>query len=74
MLLSIQKSGELFREEAGPNLRLLLSEGIEGTIAWDEEKDGELPKIVTVHTTYTWEELGGELMGYEGFPIRIKLG
>ena len=74
MLLSIQKSGELFREEAGQNLSLLAPEVIEGTIEWDEGKDGELPKIVTVRKTYTWEELGSELMSYEGFHVRIKLG
>ena len=40
----------------------------------DEEKDGEVSKVVTSKRTYTWEELGTELMTYEGFRISIKMG
>jgi len=74
LLISIPRSDKTNDEKAGSDSRILAPEVIEGTIEWDEEKDAELPKIVTARRTYTWEELGSELMTYEGFPIRIKLG
>jgi hypothetical protein len=74
MLVSIPRSGALFDAEHGSGLRILSPEIVEGTIEWDEETDGELPKIVTPKRTYTWEELGKELMTYEGFRISIKMG
>ncbi len=74
MLVSIPRSGALFDAEHGSGLRILRPEIVEGTIEWDEETDGELPKIVTPKRTYTWEELGKELMTYEGFRISIKMG
>jgi hypothetical protein len=48
-------------------------ERISGTVAWDEKLQGELPKIVTGSRTYTWLELGQELMTYEGFRIDIMI-
>jgi hypothetical protein len=73
-LISVPRSGELFGREHAPSLRMLTPEVIAGTIEWDEEKEGEFPKIVTAQRTFTWEELGRELMTYEGFRITIKTG
>ena len=73
-LISVPRSGELFGREHAPSLRMLTPEAIVGTIEWDEEKEGEFPKIVTAQRTFTWEELGRELMTYEGFRITIKTG
>jgi len=60
----------------GPSggLKKLTPDEIQGTIEWDDEKDGELPKIVTSKRSCTWDELGRELMTYEGFRISIKTG
>jgi hypothetical protein len=74
MPVSIPRSGAPFDAEQGSGLRILSPEIVEGTIEWDEETDGELPKVVTPKRTYTWEELGKELMTYEGFRISIKIG
>ena len=74
-LTSMPSSAELLGRESASSLRLLAPKVIEGTIEWDEEQEGQLPKIVTTaRKTFTWEELGKELMTYEGFPIRIKIG
>jgi hypothetical protein len=73
-VISIPKSGELFSSGETEGLQILTPERIEGTIEWDEEKDGELPKIVTNARAYTWEDLGRELMTYEGFRVRIDIG
>jgi hypothetical protein len=73
-VISIPKSGELFGPKQTQGLRILAPECIQGTIEWDEEKDGEIPKIVTNKKVYTWEELGRELMTYEGFRISIDIG
>ena len=48
-------------------------EHIEGTIEWDEENQGELPKIVTDEKRWSWLDLGRELMTYEGFRIKIEI-
>lgn len=48
-------------------------EKIQGTIKWDETLQGALPKIATRSRTYTWLELGQELMSYEGFRIDITI-
>jgi hypothetical protein len=71
-LISFPKSGELYDKEPSSSLRILAPAVIEGTIEWDEEQEGEFPKIVTPQKTFTWEELGRELMTYEGFRISIK--
>lgn len=62
------------RSRAAGELSGTVSERIVGTIEWDEGCGGLLPKIVTRRKTYTWEELGEELMTYEGFRIAITLG
>ena len=74
LLISTPISGQLFGSEHGSDLRVLAPDQIEGTIEWDEENDGELPRIVTAHRMYSWSELGRELMTYEGFRISIRLG
>ena len=48
-------------------------EHIEGTIEWDEENQGKLPKIVTDEKEWKWLDLGRELMRYEGFKIKIEI-
>jgi hypothetical protein len=53
--------------------KIFAPEVIEGIIKWDEQERGKLPKIVTAHKTYTWRELGAEIMIHEGFRISIKL-
>jgi hypothetical protein len=73
-LIPFPRSGELFEREPASSLRILNPQIIDGTIEWDEEQEGDLPKIVTAQKTYTWEELGRELMTYEGFRISIKTG
>ena len=49
-------------------------ETIRGTIKWDDGLQGELPEIVTGTRSYTWIELGQELMAYEGWRIEIVIG
>lgn len=49
-------------------------ETIGGTIKWDGGLQGELPDIVTGTRSYTWIELGQELMAYEGWRIEIVIG
>lgn len=46
---------------------------IEGRIDYDRETDGKYPKISSATREYTWEELGRQLMTYEGFRIRISV-
>jgi len=48
-------------------------ENIMGRIEWDDDFDGELPKIATKGKVYNWIELGKELMTYEGFSISIRI-
>lgn len=48
-------------------------EHIEGTIEWDEENQGKLPKIVTDEKEWKWLDLGRELMTCEGFKIKIEI-
>ena len=74
VLMSIFRADPSLGAEPGSGLRMLTPETFQGTIEWDEESNGELPKVVTPKRTYTWEELGKELMTYEGFPISIKMG
>lgn len=47
-----------------------------GQIMLDEEKselDRSLPRIITTNREYAWEELGEELLEYEGWKIRIEV-
>ncbi|MHB8986916.1 MAG: DUF7713 domain-containing protein [Eubacteriales bacterium] len=44
-----------------------------GRIAWDDEHDGEIPKIVIDGKTYSWYEIGKMLMTYEGWNLVIKV-
>jgi hypothetical protein len=68
------QSGKLF--EMGPvvnDLDTVDEMHIWGRIEWDEESEGELPRIATEQNKYSWLELGKELMTYEGFGISIKI-
>lgn len=47
---------------------------IQGIIKWDEASDGELPQIMTKKKVYNWNELGRQLMIYEGMHIKITIG
>lgn len=46
-------------------------EVVNGTIECDRTNDGLYPRIVTPAKEYTWEELGRELMTFEGFRVLI---
>ena len=46
---------------------------IDGRIDYDRGTDGELPRITASTREYTWQELGRELMTYEGFRVRITI-
>ena len=51
-----------------------LGETIQGIIEYDEDSDGELPKVATAHgDEYGWVELGKKLIIYEGWRIKIDL-
>jgi hypothetical protein len=68
------QSGKLF--EKGPVPGDLDTDNgmrIRGRIEWDEESEGELPRIATGRRVYSWLELGKELMTYEGFDISIRI-
>lgn len=73
---SSQKSDSIppaFETSAYPKGHREEYEKIQGTIKWDETLQGALPKIATRSRTYTWLELGQELMSYEGFRIDITI-
>jgi dihydrofolate reductase len=68
------QSGKLF--EMGPvanDLDTVNEMHIRGRIEWDEESEGELPRIATGRRVYSWLELSKELMTYEGFDISITI-
>jgi hypothetical protein len=46
---------------------------INGRIEWDDEHNGEIPKIVIDGKTYSWHEVGRMLTSYEGWNLEIKI-
>ena len=68
----VPRSGQLFGSELAAGPWAPAPYQIEGTIEWDDEV-GDI-KIVTPQRTCFWEELGVELIPYEGFRISIKMG
>jgi hypothetical protein len=73
LMASFPRSGELFGPTPSQAAQTDAIQEIEGTVEWDEQNDGQLPRIVTGTKSYTWNELGQELMTYEGFRITIKI-
>jgi hypothetical protein len=46
---------------------------IVGRIEWDDNYNGEIPKIIIDGKTYSWHEVGKMLMSYEGWNLMIKI-
>jgi len=46
---------------------------IVGRIEWDDDYNGEIPKIIIDGKTYNWHEVGRMLMSYEGWNLAIKI-
>ncbi len=53
--------------------RSLPYDKIVGRIEWDDDSNGEVPKIVIDGKTYTWHEVGKMIMGYEGYNLMINV-
>jgi hypothetical protein len=46
---------------------------IVGRIEWDDDHNGEIPKIIIDGKPYTWHEVGKMIMSYEGWNLTIKI-
>lgn len=68
-------SKKYIKEEqlGGYTLHSLPEDQLIGRIAWDDENDGEIPKMVIDGKTYSWYEIGKMLMTYEGWNLVIKV-
>lgn len=61
------------KEFQGQTLYSLIDDKVAGRIEWDDQYDSRIPKLIINGKTYTWEQLGNILMGYEGFNFHLKL-
>lgn len=44
-----------------------------GRIEWDDEFNGEIPKLVIDGKTYSWHQVGKMLMAFEGWNVVMKV-
>lgn len=57
----------------GQRIYSLSEDMLEGRIEWDDEYNGEIPKIVIDGKTYSWHQVGKMLMSYEGWNVVMKI-
>ncbi len=51
-----------------------IAEGnVRGQIEWDEETDGDLPRLVIDGRDISWYEMGRMLMSYEGWRFELEI-
>lgn len=44
-----------------------------GRIEWDDDFNGQIPKIIVDGNAYTWQQIGRMLMGYEGWNLKLEI-
>jgi len=44
-----------------------------GRIEWDDEYNGEIPKVIIDGKTFSWHQVGKMLMTYEGWNVVMKI-
>ncbi|MEW5854243.1 MAG: hypothetical protein AB2A00_36050 [Myxococcota bacterium] len=49
------------------------SKPIRARIQWDDDEDGNVPRLIIDGHPVTWEELGQLLMRYEGFDLDLRI-
>jgi hypothetical protein len=57
----------------GRTFYTLPHDSIVGRIEWDDDQNGESPKIIIDGKPYTWHEVGKMMMSYEGWNLTIKI-
>lgn len=51
-----------------------IAEGsVKGRVEWDEETDGDLPRLVIDGREISWHEMGRMLMSYEGWRFELEV-
>jgi hypothetical protein len=46
---------------------------VRGQIAWDDEENGRVPRLVIDGKGYSWDELGHMVMSFEGFRLKMEV-
>jgi len=46
---------------------------VQGTVEWDEARDGRVPLVIIDGREITWDELGHMLMTYEGWQFKLEI-
>lgn len=62
------------KEQAHGQIFYLLPEDkFVGRIEWDEDSNGEVPRLIIDGKVYTWHQIGRMLMAYEGWNVELKI-
>ncbi len=56
-------------QETEHGWRLTPAHRLRGVIEWDRETDGAAPLLIVDGRTFTWDQIGGLLMTFEGFTL-----
>jgi len=61
--------------EPGDLTRYQITDGdtLRGRIAWDDDMNGEVPRLVIDGKKLSWHEVGRMLMTYEGFHFKLEI-
>ncbi|MHB8131919.1 MAG: DUF7713 domain-containing protein [Mobilitalea sp.] len=60
-------------KKAGHGFFSLPGDKFAGRIEWDEENNGEVPRLVIDGKIYSWHQVGRMLMAYEGWTVELKV-
>jgi len=51
----------------------LLHDKLVGRIEWDDDFNGQIPKVIIDGKAYTWNQVGKMLMSYEGWNLKLEI-
>jgi hypothetical protein len=51
----------------------IADKAVRGTIQWDTDKDGSIPRLIVDGREVTWQEAGRMLMTFEGWQFKLEI-